>query len=193
MSRRSLSLGAVLLVALLTTGCASDVAPALRVGDGKISIAAFQDELEGWAASPTLVSLLGAPSSVGAAPGSYSTDFVNAVLNLRVSFEIHNAQFKAMELALPAGALDDVRGSLFGDPATAATVFGELTETFADDLIADVARQGAVSEALAADYDTWAADAFSTVPVEVNPRYGSWEPQAGVLPPIGPLPAPAGS
>ena len=47
--------------------------------------------------------------------------------------------------------------------------------------------------ALAADYDTWAADAFSTVPVEVNPRYGSWEPQAGVLPPIGPLPAPAGS
>lgn len=178
---------------VLSTGCANDGAVALRVGDTEIGISEFQDELAEWAASPTLVSQVGISSSVGGAPGSYSTAFANAIINLRVGFEIHEQEFEALGLELADGDVEALRATIFEDPQIAATVFGEVSEGFVDRLLTDIARQSAVVEALGDGYDAWSAESFATTAVAVNPRYGHWDPQGGALPPVAPLPGPAGT
>lgn len=193
MPRRPLTLIALALVMVLSTGCANDGAVAVRVGDTEIGISEFQDELADWAASPTLVSQVGISSSVGGAPGSYSTAFANAIINLRVGFVIHNQEFETLGLELADGDVEALRSTIFEDPQVAATVFSEVSERFGDRLLTDIARQSAVVAALGDGYDAWAADAFATTGVDINPRYGDWDPQAGARPPVAPLPGPAGT
>lgn len=193
MSRRPLTLIALVLVVVLSAGCANDGAVALRVGDKEIGISEFQDELADWAASPTLVSQVGVSSSAGGAPGSYSTAFANAIINLRVGFEIHNQEFEELGLELGDGDVEALRATIFEDPQIAATVFGEISDSFVNHLLSDIARQSAVVEALGEGYDAWAAESFATTAVDINPRYGHWDPQGGALPPVAPLPGPAGT
>jgi hypothetical protein len=182
-----------LLAALLGSGCADGVAPAATVGDSiEISDDDLMSELAEWAASPTLIAQLQIAGTEGAGVGSYDIDFVDFLLTTRISFELHNAQFDELGLELTAEELANVRAALFADPEASAAVLDELSPPYADRLISDAARQFAVSEAMADDYQAWQVEAFTATDIQINPRYGRWSTQAAsVVPPTGPIPAPA--
>lgn len=192
MSRRLFPLAALALVVSLSAGCADDVAPAVRVGDAiEISNDDLLAEVEEWAGSPTLLQQLQVATTQGDGEGSYSTSFVDFLLTNRITFELHNAQFTELGLELTDQELADVRSGLFPDPAVSQMVFEELSGSYGAQLVADVARQFAVAQAMADAYQTWRVEALARTDIEVNPRYGSWDPQgASVVPPSGPRPAP---
>ncbi len=193
MPRRLLVLLLAAGALVANAGCASDVSPALRIGDRVISNDDLLEEVDRWADSPSLLAALQMPSLEGSSPGTYPMDFVGFVMSNRVSFELHNQEFEELDLEIAPGLLDDVRSGLFSDPAATEAVFEELDPDFADALVADVARQFMVSDALGNEYAGWQAEVYATTTVEVNPRYGSWDAEAGqVVAPTGPVrPAPA--
>ncbi|MDX6595990.1 MAG: hypothetical protein QOI72_1372 [Solirubrobacterales bacterium] len=193
MPRRLLALVVIALALVSSAGCADDVSPAARIGDTKIGNGAFLDEVAQWAGSKTLVAAVQIPSTAGSGPGSYATPFVDFVLSNRISFELHNAKFGELGLALSAQDTKNVRDGLFSDPAATEAVFKELSKAYGDRLVADVARQFAVSQALGDGYQAWVAEAFTKADVEVSPRYGTWDRASGqVVPPEGPT-EPAGA
>jgi hypothetical protein len=192
-SRRRLLLVALVVLGGLGAGCADDVAPAASIGDRTITTRQLLDEVAEWAESPTLAEQLGISAVHGAGPGSYDMTFVDFLLTNRISFEVHNAQFEALDLVLTDEDQEQVRAGLFPDPAASAAVFEELSPAYGDELVADVARQFAVSEAMGAEYDAWRLEALSGGEIEINPKYGSWDPVAGqMVPPEGPRAAPSG-
>jgi hypothetical protein len=185
----------VVLIGALSAGCADDVAPAVRVGDiTEISNDDLMAEVEEWAGSDTLLTNLQVASTEGEGAGSYATAFIDFVLSNRIGFELHNAQFKELGLELVDEEVSQVRAGLFADPAQSAAVFEELSTSYGDRLVEDVARQVAVSNAMAPeDYQAWQLEAFTGTDIAVNPRYGAWDDTSlSVLPPSGPLPPPGG-
>ena len=191
MPRRLSLLAALVLVGALSAGCSDDVAPAVRIGDETITTEQLLDEVAEWAGSPTLAEQLGISAVRGAGKGSYDSSFVGFLLTNRISFEIHNAQFRKLDLTLTTAETDDVRNGLFPDAAASAAVFEELSKAYGDRLVDDVARQFAVSQAMGDEYDAWRVEALSAGDIEVNPKYGSWDATSGQLvPPEGPRPAP---
>lgn len=167
------------------------MSPAARVGDHTVSADDLLDEVDRWASSPTLLQQLQVASVQGAGEGSYDTGFVDFVLSNRISFELHNEQFDALGLQLSEQELGDVRAGIFPDPATSQAVLSELGRAYGERLVADVARQFAVSQSMGPEYQDWRFEALTTTDIEVSPRYGRWESTSGqVVPPDGPLPAP---
>lgn len=194
MSRRLLPLVAAVVVGALSAGCADDVAPAARVGDAiKISNDDLLAEADEWLRSPTLLGELQIPVTEGAGEGSYDTSFVDFLLSNRISFEVHNAQFKELGLELTDQELVELRAGLFTDPATSQAVFEELSTEYSDELVADLARRVAVSQAMGEGYQAWLLGVFTGGDIEINRRYGSLDPLSGqVVPPLGPRQAPGG-
>ena len=189
-----LAAATVAVVGSLSAACAEDVAPAARVGQSiEISNADLMAEAAHWQHSPTLIAQLQIGVVTGAGPGSYSTHFIDFVLTTRISFSLHNAQFRKLGLKITDQELTAARAGLFADAATTATVLKELGRTYGDELVADAARQFAVSTAMGTGYQAWQVRAFTGTEIEVNPRYGSWDAKtAGVVPPAGPRPARVG-
>jgi opacity protein-like surface antigen len=190
--RRLLALAVTALALVSSAGCADDVSPAARIGDTKIGNGAFLDEVAEWAGSDTLVAALQIPSTEGGGPGSYSISFADFVLSNRINFELHNAKFEELGLELSAQELNDVRDALLGDPAATEAVLAELSKSYGDHLVADVARQAAVGQSLGDGYEAWLAEAFAKADIEVSPRYGTWDRASNqIVPPEGPV-QPAG-
>lgn len=190
MLRRLLAPAAVLLVLALAGGCADDVAPAVQIGDLSLSTDVVLGEVDEWAGSPTLLEQLQVGTVEGEGVGTYAVGFVDFVMSNRIAFELHNAQFVALGLSLTAEDLDAVRQGLFADPTVTEQVLGELSAGYREQLLADVGRQFAVSEAMADGYDQWLGEAYASG-IEIDPRFGSWDATTGVVsPPTGPTPAP---
>lgn len=189
MPRRLLALAAVALVGLVaTSGCASDVAPAVKIDDQRISNDDLLAEVAEWRGSPTLMDALQQPAVSADGPDNYPTQFVDFVLSNRISFVIHNAEFAALGLELSDSDLEEVRSQLLDDPATTEAVLKELSSSYADELVADVARQAAVRGAHGDGYNDWVAEAFGAAEIDVNPRFGRWDAASGqVVGPDGPL------
>jgi hypothetical protein len=180
-----------LAVALGGAGCAERVAPAARVGDATVSHDDLIAEVEAWAGSPTLLTQLGVASTGASGGNKFSTEFVDFVLTNRISFELHNAEFEAQGLELSDQELADVRTGLFSDPNVTAAVLDELGKPYAEQLVADVARQFAIQTALADGYAAWAQETFTGTDIQVSPRYGRWDKTSGaVVAPEGPRAAP---
>lgn len=179
--RRLLAFAVVALACVSSAGCGDDVAPAARLGDTTIRNGALLDEVAEWASSPALVSGFGASS-----PGSYPTPLVDAVLTFRISVELHNAKFDELGLTITQQEIDDARAGLFQDPAQTAKVLGELSTSYGNQILENLARQTAVQQALGDGYQAWTVEAFTGI--EVNPHYGSWDTASGnVVPPTGPI------
>ena len=200
MPRRLLSLLSVGVVVLVgAAGCAEDVAPAASVGDTTVSDDELMDEVDAWASSPTLLKELQiivddtAEIEGGSGPGSYKMDFVDLVLTNRVAFELHELEFEERDMELTDEDREGVRSQLFASPSVTTAVFDELGETYADQLVDDVARQFKLQTELGqAEYAAWAQEAFTRTDIEVSPRYGSWDRTNGsVVAPFGPTPAPS--
>jgi hypothetical protein len=181
----------VAALSLVGAGCADTVSPAVRVNDEAIGNEALLDEVGEWAGNPALLQAVQFPAELveGAGPGSYSTELVGFVLGSRIGFELHRAEFEERGLELSDEQRTAVRQQLFGDPAVTEQVFADFSDEYGRQLVDDVARQIALEEELGQEeYPTWASEAFESAEIDVNPRFGSWDPeQQQVLPPDGPL------
>ena len=183
--RLPLTIALVALAALLGgAGCADTVSPAAKIGDRSLSHDDVLAEVEAWATSPTLLQLLQIPFDPGTEEEGYSTQFVDLVLSNRIGFELHHEEFDARELDLSDDELEIIRRGLPPE------MLDELGEEYADDLVADIARQSKVEEALGADYAAWAQEAYTRDDIEVSSRYGGWDRGTGTIlaptPPSGP-------
>jgi hypothetical protein len=189
--RRLVPALAVALATSVSAGCADDVSPAARVGDVEITGDALMQEVERWASSPSLLGAVQVTSTEGSGPRSYSTDFVDVVLTNRIAFDLHREQFDALKLEVDDADLSDQRDSFAPVLAEVSAAFGdEVSAAFGDRLVGDLVRVNAVSTAMGDGYEAWFNEAISG-DIEVNPRYGEWDPQSGfVVPPEGPRPAP---
>ena len=111
----------------------------------------------------------------------FSTQFVDLVLTNRIAFELHNAEFEARGLELSDEELEEVRTGLLGDPDATAAALDELGEPYAEQLVADVARQFRIQTELADEYAAWAEESFTSADIEVSPRYGTWDTASGAV------------
>jgi hypothetical protein len=187
---------AVLGLAVTTgaAGCADESDPAARVGADTVSHDDLLGEVEAWTGSPTLLLALEAGETGSESASGFNTQFVGLVLTNRIAFQLHNAEFEARGLELSDEELEEVRTRLLGDPNATAAALDELGEPYAEQLVADVARQFRVQAELADEYAAWAEESFTSADIEVSPRYGTWDTaRAAVRAPEGPRQAPGGS
>jgi hypothetical protein len=178
----------VVLVAAMSAGCADDVAPAARVGDEEITTDELLAEVAEWAGNP------GSPRAeqlaATGAPSGYATATVSAILGERIVIELMAPAFEDLELQLT----EDDRAEAFGyfgiDPSQADAALEGFDEAYIRGYVDGFAKIFAVRKEIG-------DEAFlellrkSAKEVEVNPRYGTWDPnQLAVVPPEGPRPAP---
>ena len=187
MPRRLLTLLAVaVLVLTASAGCAEDVSPAVRVGDVKISDSDLMDEVAEWTGNEQAI-----PQSelAGLTAGTYPMRLVDAILQQRIDFELHEVKFEELGLRLDNDLRQQALLSLFqGDLTTAQQALSGFSEDYAAQYIDDYTRQLAVENALgSADYLAWRNEAYLATDIEVSPRYGRWDPdQQSVIGPDGP-------
>lgn len=179
MPRRLLAFALAALALLASAGCADDVSPALRVGDTTISNDDFLAEIEEWMGNPVAID----PSTlVTAAPGAYQGDLVRQLMQQRLDFELARLEFDARGLELTESMREDAILALFGDPSAADGAFESFSDEFADAFVDDVARQVALQTELGQDgYSQWQSEAYTSIDIEVNPRYGRWDDEAFVI------------
>lgn len=179
MSRRLCSVVLLGVVALAgAAGCADDVSPAVEVGDVRIGNDALIDEVAEWAGNPQAVN----PDALtGFTEGTYPIDLVNQILQQRIEFELHRAEFDRLDLQLDDDLRQRALAFVLGDPAAADQAFAAFSDDFADAFVDDVARQLAVSDELGQEgYAAWRTEAM-TSDIEVNPRYGTWNAESGSI------------
>jgi hypothetical protein len=185
--RRLLTLLAVPLLALVAgAGCADDVSPAVRVGDVTLSDGDLMDEVAEWTGNEQAI-----PQTelAGLSPGTYPMRLVDAILQQRIDFELHEAKFDELGLTLDDDLRQQALLSLFqGDLASAQQALSGFSQAYAARYIDDYTRQLAVENALGnADYLAWRNEAYLETDIEVSPRYGRWDPeQQSVIGPDGP-------
>lgn len=184
MLRRLLALS-LAVAALVATGCADDVSPAIRVGDATVSNDELLDEIDQWVGNPVAVD----PNQLsGLTPGGYPGDLVRQLIRQRIDFMVHEAEFDRLGLEVTDELRDAALVALFGDPAAAEDAFAAFTDGFAEEFTDDVARQIGIQEELGDEgYSAWYSDAYADADIDVNPRYGTWDAatQTIVAPPGG--------
>lgn len=189
MPRRPLALVFAALTLAAVAGCADDVSPAARIGDLKISNEVFLDEMAEWAGNEAAVDRQVLQDS---SPGTYPSDLTRQLLQQRIDFELHNLEFERLGLVLDRAMRDRALTIVFGDPAAAEEPLSEFSDEFAQRYTDDVARQIAVTDELGDEgYGQWREQAYAETDIEVSPRYGTWDRQAGqIVPPTGPSGSP---
>ena len=186
MPRRLLALAVAALAVVASAGCADDVSPAARIGDTKISNDALLDEVAEWVGNPRAID----PATMAdATPGTYPLELVRQLLQQRIDFVLHRQEFDALGLEVGDDTRQQALTVLFGDPAAAGDAFAAFSEEFAAAFVDDVARQIGVQNELGEDgYTAWRTEAYADADIEVNPRYGSWDSEAGqITAPSGPI------
>lgn len=189
MHRRPLTPLAVLtLVATLgAAGCADDVAPAARVGDGTITRDELLADVEEWAGNDATQFSQDLP--IEGTPRGFATPSVAGILGERILLEIVEQEFD--ERALTVGP--DARAQAFSligiDAAQEEQLLGGFSDSFRAEYLARWDRAAALQAELGDEIQS--VIAASAADVEVDPRYGTWDPASfSVLPPEGPRPAP---
>jgi len=159
--------------ALVSAGCADDVAPAVRVGDTTLGDSQILDETEQFAGNGAI---LDAAMFDGDAPSTRPADLVRQVIAQRIHFELHRQLFDEAGLELSDAAVDEAFAKAYMDPDQAADVLaGFDDEGFADEYRRDVARMVILQEALGADYQATVSERYATEDIEVSPRFGDWD------------------
>ena len=194
MPRRLLPLLLVVLVAFGAAGCADDVSPAIRVGDATVSNDELLDEIGQWIGNPVAVD----PAQVsGLTPGGYPGELVRQLISQRIDFMLHEQEFDRLGLEVTEELRTEALVALFGDPSAAGDAFAAFSDEFASSFTDDVARQIAVEQELSETsetaYSDWYVAAYEGAEIEVNPRYGTWDPTTrSVIAPAAPTPAATG-
>jgi hypothetical protein len=172
---------------LLSGACSSSSTAALTVNGTSYSQADLKEELEQLA--PAFIEFGGSPAETvnGAGPGSYTSEFTLSLLNQRVQALVFQAERQKRGLEITDADRATAREVFFGSADVADTVIATFspgfTERFIDDIASGIVVQNDIGEE---EFQVWLADAMSTVDVEVNPRFGTWDPdQQTIVPPEG--------
>jgi len=185
--RRSLSLVAVALVALLgASGCADDVSPAARVGDLTISRDELMDEAAEWAGNPQTARA----GTLAAGEHAYATEPVSQILTERIILDVLGQEFDRR--GLEPAAREDALLAIGVDPSQEDQAFGGFSDEYAEAYITAYAKGLAVQSALGDDFGPFMTDALADV--DIDPRFGSWDASTlSVVPPTPPGPPADGS
>jgi len=164
----------LVVVALGAAGCADQVSPAVRVGDAAVSNDDLLEEVRQWSGNPMAID----PTQLaGSTPGGYPGELVRNIVRQRIDFMLHQQEFERLGLELDQALRDEALTTLFGDPSRAEEAFEAFSDDFAASFTDDVARQIAVQEELGEEgYSAWYLDAYESTDIEVNSRYGRWDP-----------------
>jgi hypothetical protein len=170
-----LALAVAALVLALSAGCSDDSSAAAHVGGTTIDNEEFLDEVGQWVGNPVAVD----PASLtSTAPGSYPLELVRQLLQQRIDFEMARQEFEDRGLKLTDELRQQAVTLVLGDPANAKQAFAAFSDGFADDFVDDVARQVALQSELGEDgYSKWRTEAYKSTDIDVNPRYGTWDPE----------------
>lgn len=182
---RLLALVFAAFISAAVAGCADDVSPAVRIGDLKISNDTFLDEMAEWVGNEAAVDQSVLQDS---SPGTYPLELTRQLLQQRIDFELHNLEFERLGLQLDDAMRDRALTIVFGDPSAAEEPLSGFSDEFAQQYTDDVARQIVVSDELGEEgYGAWREQAYAETDIEVSPRYGTWDSDAGqIVPPPGP-------
>jgi hypothetical protein len=172
-----LVLAAVLLAG---AGCGDVVSPAIRVGDRTVSHDEALDELESWAANPTVqqgIDLTGGPDR------SYPMQLVSEVVSFRIVRELGIAEAERRGLT-PVGR-QEAQQAFFGQEEQFAAGFDD---SYRASLLDDIGYLVALFEELGEEgYSEWVGQALAEERIEVSSRFGSWDPEnQTIVPPPGP-------
>jgi hypothetical protein len=176
--RLTLIVAMIAAAGLAGAGC-TDQSAAVRVGDSTVSQSDFEDELDAFASNPAFVQ---DPDSVkGELSGSYTQEFVSAVLGQRIQFIVIEQVFDERGLELTDDDRSNVTGQLQG-------ALDDMPADVRNLLIEDLARRTRLQAELGQEeYGRALTDAVDSTDVEVSSHYGSWDPdQRTVVPPEGP-------
>ena len=189
MLRRLLPSVAVLVaVAVGTGGCADDVAPAARVGDATITHDELMAEAAEWAGNDDMQLSVDLP--VAGLPVAYASAPLGNILAEHIVLEILGQEFERRDLEITEDARLQAFAFLGIDATQEEQFFGGFSREYGQDLLVRWQKAGAVQIAVGDEIrDLIAAEAGD---VEVNPRYGTWDPATlSITPPVGPRPAPS--
>lgn len=182
--RLTVLVAAIAVAGLAGAGC-TDQSAAVRVGDTTVSQSDFEAELDAFASSTAFVP---DPDAVkGKLSDSYSQDFVGAALTQRIQFVLVEQLFDARHLEITDKDRSDVSDQLQG-------ALDDMPADVRNTLIDDLSRVSRLQAELGRDeYNRALTEAMESTDIDVNSRYGSWNPDKHMVePPEGPAP-PGGS
>lgn len=174
-----------------TTGCA-DQTVAAQVGDQTITEAELNDELDALkdSAGPQ-----GASQFRGQLRGSYSQDVVGGVLEQRIILILLEDVLRDQDLEVTQQHLDQARQMFEQDPQTSGS-FADLPEDYRDQVVEDQAALTNLQELPPEEAMATFEEVASRIEIDVDSRYGSWDPDRlvdaltrqgpALLPPEGP-------
>jgi len=198
--RLLLPLAAVTAAAVLASGCGKQQSAAVRVGDQSVSQQELFDELElivtddafrtvtfGPEDRTPLASLQG---TLG--PESYSQFMIGAVVTQRVEYlvagdvlEDNGIEITKQDRAPIEDAIDKALKRAGGKGTRS------LPPAYKEDLVEGLTRLQVLRQELGDDeFQRQMSDALTSAHVEIASHFGTWDPDRGVVPPSGPLPAP---
>jgi hypothetical protein len=178
---------AVGALGVATTGCA-DQAAAANVGDKSLSDKDFRDELADTFDDKALLEVYGFTKDTarGEAKGSYSQAFVTLLLNQQVSGLMAKEILAGEDMKVTDDDLAQMESTLTDELAQSGADFSAIHKADRERLVAlyaaiDKARTEVDSEVVQEEAGRLGRE------VQINSRYGSWDPDQGVIPPDGPL------
>jgi hypothetical protein len=183
-------LAAVSVAGLVATGCAEQSA-AIRVDDDTVSRRHFEDQLDFVYDNEAFRNMLFGQVTQDQLraeddpPGSFRQQYVGALAGVNVQFLVVARALADEGIEVPASARDDII-AMFDEqlPGGSDDVPGAIRDRYVDGLAAINTLTGELDEEASNEAFQRALDA---VTIDVNPRYGSWDPdQITVVAPPGP-------
>lgn len=187
MLRRLLLLPVAALVLVVSTGCASDVAPAVTIDGARVSDADFLDEVSQWARNPAAYP---AERLAEHNPGTYPMALVSAILSQRIDLALSHEEFERQDLELTDAIRQQAVALLFqGDLQAAEQALAGFSDEYREQYVEEISEQLALQDALGEDgYSQWRDRAYLESDIDISPRYGTWDGTTGaVTPPEGPI------
>ena len=183
--RLQLAFAALALAAIAGSGCAYQVAPAIRVGDLTVTHEQLADELEEWAgneatqASQTLT-IVGTRHGFAQQPAS-------EIIGERIILGLFEDEFERRGLELTQADRDNAFVLIGIDPSQEEQLLGGFSDAYRAEYLERWAKVAAVQADPSIGTDLRSVIGDGADDVELSSRYGTWDPIGFVVsPPPGP-------
>jgi hypothetical protein len=185
---------------LAGAGCGDSGAWAMRYAEHTVSHAALADELAEIASNEQFLPFVfEGQTPHGDANGSYTQEYVGAVIENRVFFDLISDEVDTRGLAVTDRERESAASFFEGvDPTTGIqlspdVVLGGFSDDYRDQVEEDLARLVALQGSFTSqeEFGAWLASAYEAANIRVSSRYGHWDGVSNqVIAPDGPRPAP---
>ncbi len=181
--RLSPAVALLLIAGVGLAGCADDVSPAARIGDVTITHDELMDEAAEWAGNDATQA--SQQLAVEGVPAAYSSAPVAIILSERIILDLLGAEFDRRDLEITPEAEAQAFALIGIDPSQEEALLGGFSDGYRADYLERWAKAGALQLEIGDELQELLRQRASEV--EVNPRYGTWDPTTfNVTPPAGP-------